>query len=67
MPCHPQRRRPSDDDPIRSPATSQRLLGTREIAVIHHTDRGNADTSPRTIRVAKATRTGSSRAGPLQA
>jgi len=28
------------DDEIRSPAISQRLLGTREIILIHHTDCG---------------------------
>ena len=28
------------DDVIRSPAISQRLLGTTEIVVVHHTDRG---------------------------
>jgi carbonic anhydrase len=28
------------DDEIRSPAISQRLLGTQEIVLIHHTDRG---------------------------
>jgi hypothetical protein len=40
----------------------------RKLAVvIHHTDCGNAGTSPRTIQAAKAARTGSSRAGPAQA
>ena len=37
---HPQRGRVVTDDAIRSLAISQRLLGTREIMLIHHTDCG---------------------------
>jgi len=37
---HPQRGGVVTDDEIRSLAISQRLLGTREIVLIHHTDCG---------------------------
>ena len=53
------------DDEIRSLAISQRLLGTEEIILIHHTDCGMPGPSATTSSGARSNRTrGSSRSGP---
>jgi carbonic anhydrase len=46
------------DDVLRSLALSQRLLGTREVVLIHHTECGMQDFDDRAFRTALAAETG---------
>jgi carbonic anhydrase len=52
------------EDKIRSLAISQRLLGTREIILIHHTDCGMLTFTTTTSRSRSRTTSASSRRGP---
>ena len=52
------------DDAIRSLAISQRLLGTEEIVLIHHTDCGMLTFSDADFKTRSSRKPGSGRRGP---